>query len=177
VLGWDPAWGRADLPLWPAGDAQPAQAPAVDFARAEIDGRPAETGLPARRAAEPLLCDIAAAQGRGVLWRLAARLADAARLAEAPPPAPAALAPGLGWAAAARGALLVGAAQAGGRVTAFDRLTPTDAALHPRGLLACVLAALPADPAAPLKAVASLAVEGVDPCMPWRLTIREAAHA
>ena len=79
--------------------------------------------------------------------------------------------------AAARGSLLVGAAVEGGRVAAFARLTPTDAALHAEGALARVLAALPADPAAPLEALAAMAVEGVDPCMPWRLTIREAAHA
>jgi hypothetical protein len=173
ALGWDADWGRAATALWAPGDTVPP----VDFARTEIGGRPVETGLAARRAAEPLLRDIEAAQGRGILWRLAARLADAALLAEAPPPEPAALAPGLGWAAAARGSLLVRAEVAGGRVAAFARLTPTDAALHQEGALARVLAALPADPAAPLHAVASMAVEGVDPCMPWRLTIREAAHA
>lgn len=173
VLHWDADWGRAATALW----APDGAAPAVDFARAEIGGRPVETGLAARRAGEPLLRDIESAQGRGILWRLAARLADAALLAEGPPPAPAALAPGLGWAAAARGSLLVGAGVEGDRVAAFARLTPTDAALHPQGALARVLAALPADPAAPLHAVASMAVEGVDPCMPWRLTIREAAHA
>jgi hypothetical protein len=173
ALGWDAAWGRAETALWTPGD----RAPAVDFARAEIGGRAVETGLAARRAEEPLMRDIEAAQGRGVLWRLAARLADAARLAEGPPPEPQALAPGLGWAAAARGSLLVGAALEGGRVASFARLTPTDAALHPRGALARALAALPADPAAPLHAVASMTVEAVDPCMPWRLTLREAAHA
>jgi hypothetical protein len=173
VLGWDAPWGRVATALWTPCRA----APAVDFVRAEIGGGPVETGLAARRAGEPLLRDIEAAQGRGLLWRLAARLADAALLGEAPPPEPAALAPGLGWAAAARGSLLAGAEVAGGRVAAFSRLTPTDAALHPDGALARVLAALPADPAAPLQAVASIAVEGVAPCMPWRLTIREAAHA
>jgi hypothetical protein len=150
----------------------------VDFAAAEIGGGPVETGLAARAADHQLMAEVADRRGRGPVWRLVARLVDVARLAEGAAPAAFSPAPGFGVAEASRGTLVVrGATDGAGRVTAFARLTPTDAALHPRGALARALAALPADPAAPLAAVAALTVEGIDPCVPWRLTLREAAHA
>jgi hypothetical protein len=174
--GWDAGWGRVDLPLWTTGDSPP------DFARAEWRGGPFECGLPAVHAAHPLLAALAARQGRGLVWRLAARLADAALAldalaADAPPPAAASPEPGFGVARAARGAMLVRAAAEDGRVTRLDRLSPTDAALHPDGLLARMLDTLPSAPDAPLAAVVALAVEAADPCLACTLTLADTATA
>jgi hypothetical protein len=174
--GWDDAWGAVDLPLW-----SPAMG-APDPAGAGWQGRPAETGLTAVHADHPLLRAIAARRGRGLVWRLAARLVDAAAALDAlahdlPPPLPRALEPGFGMAQAARGAMLVQGAIAGGVVTRLDRLSPTDAALHPDGLLARALDTLPTVPDAPLAAVAALLVEAVDPCLPCKLTVADKAPA
>lgn len=174
--GWDDAWGAVDLPLW-----SPAMG-APDPAGGGWVGRPAETGLPALHAGHPLLMALAARRGRGLLWRLASRLVDAAAALktfadDAPPPMPQALAPGFGMAQAARGAMLVQGGAAGGVVTRLDRLSPTDAALHPDGLLARALDTLPTAPDAPLAAVAALLVEAVDPCLPHTLTVADKAPA
>ena len=161
--GWDDAWGAVDLPLWSPSMGVPDPDGAWG-------GQPAETGLPAQHADDPLLRALAAKRGRGLPWRLAARLVDAAAALDAlagraPLPAPVTLAPGFGMAPAARGAMLVQGAAVGGLVSRLDRLSPTDAALHPDGLLARALDTLPTDPAAPLAAVAALLVEAVDPCI------------
>jgi hypothetical protein len=175
---WDSRWGRAELPLWSPGE----RLGAVDWAAAEIDGRPVETGLAACVAEAGLMREIEARRGRGIAWRLAARLVHAARLLEAlaegdPGPAPASPAPGLGVCAAAHGAVLLHVEAEGDRVRRFDRLSPTDCALHADGLLRRVIATLPASPAAPLAAVAALALETVDAALPTRLVLAEPATA
>jgi hypothetical protein len=170
--GWEPRWGAVTLPLWPA-----LSATALDMTRAEWQGAPFETGLPAIHAAHPLLRAIAARHGRSLVWRLAARLVDAGAALEAlagraMPPAPRSLAPGFGAAHAARGLMLVQGRVENRRVAAMSRLSPTDVALHPEGLMARALATLPAAPDAPLEAVARLIVEAVDPCLPSRIHFR-----
>lgn len=168
--GWDAGWGRVVLPLWTPG------APAPEFSQAAGCASPVETGLVARHVADPLLVGLEARGGRSLLWRLAARLVDAAEAlgalaADRAGPEPRTLAPGVGMAQAARGAMLVRAAAGDGRVTRLDRLSPTDAALHPDGLMARALATLPEGRDAPLAAVAAMVVEAVDPCLPYTVTL------
>jgi hypothetical protein len=175
--GWEPRWGAVTLPLWPG--LSPS---GLDLARAMWHGAPFETGLPAIHAAHPLLRAIATRQGRSLVWRLAARLVDAAAALDAlagraPLPAARALGPGVGVAPAARGTMLVQGQLERGRVTALARLSPTDVALHEDGLMARALATLPAEPDAPLEAVARLVIEAVDPCLPYQLAFAPAAAA
>jgi hypothetical protein len=174
---WDSRWGRAALPLWRPGDGWSE----IDWDHAEIDGGPVETGVAARTRDSDLMREIEARRGRGVVWRLAARLADCdrilAELACDEFEEPRRLAPGVGAAEAARGALLVRAVERDGCVESFERLSPTDCALHHEGVLTRVLDTLPRRADAPLKQVAALALESVDPCVPCRLDMREAGHA
>lgn len=163
---WSPDWGKVRLPLWPG-----LSAAGIDFARAEWRGGAFESGLPALHADAPLLVAIAAKQGRSLVWRLAARLVDAAVALDAlagraAAPVPRALGEGVGAAPAARGTMLVRGTLEKGRVTGLSRLSPTDAALHEDGLLARMLATLPAEADAPSMAVAALMVEAADPCLP-----------
>ncbi len=161
---WDLDWGRVDGPLldvaappdWPA----PLQA-----------GLAVENGPACRMADSSLLREIAARRGHGLLWRMAARLVEAARLlGQAAPEALAA--PGV--ANAARGAMYVRAGLGGAGVERFERLSPTDFALVPGGLLAAALDTLPDAADAPLEPVARMLVETVDPCVPTHL---EVGHA
>lgn len=175
---WDARWGRADLPLWRAGD--PVEG--IDWREAEIDGATAETGVAARMADAHLMREIEARRGRGVAWRLAARLTDAARLlaalrGEAPLDAAMPLSPGVGAAQCATGVVLARGALTDGRVTGFDQLTPTDFALHPCGLLHRMLGSGPHALGAPAMRVAALTLEAVDPRLPTRLVIETEAPA
>lgn len=168
--GWDPAWGRVALPLVPARlDLARLDPARLDLDRATLDGRAAEPGAAASHAAHPLLVDIAERLGPGPVWRTAARLIAAGRLAAEPDPERAGAARRMGEGAAAalsaRGALWVRAARDGDRLAAFARLAPTDLVLHPNGLLARALVTLPAEPDAPLAEIARALVAVADPCV------------
>lgn len=167
---WDSRWGRADVPLWRPGDP----CGGLDWREAEIDGHPVDTGLAARMADADLLRGIEARRGRGILWRLAARLADCDRLLSgltgaAPLDEATTIAPGIGAAPSATGLVLVHAELERDRVSLFEQMTPTDCALHPRGVLNRMLASGPHSPDAPVVAVAALTLEAVDPRAPCRL--------
>ena len=171
---WDSRWARAATPLWRPG----APFVEVDWLAAEIDGRAVDISTAARVAEHDLMREIEARRGRGLAWRMAARVVDAARLIDgladgSVDETPRALAPGLGVAPAARGAMLVKGAAVDGRVAALARLSPTDCALHPHGVLALSLAALPRRRRAPVAAVAALTVECVDPCLPHKLILED----
>jgi hypothetical protein len=171
---WDARWARADLPLWRPG----APLFGVDWHAAEIGGGPADVSVAARVADHDLMREVAARRGRGLAWRLVARLVDAQRLIEGLPggsrdEVPQALDLGIGVAQAARGAMLVQAAVQDGRVVALARLSPTDFALHPHGVLAASLDGLPRGRRAPLQRIAALAIEAVDPCIRHRLVLEE----
>ena len=171
---WDSRWGRATPPIWRPG----LPFVEVDWLEGEIDGRPVETSVAARVADDDLLREIEARRGRGILWRLAARIADAARLLEelpdgAPSATPVEIEPGLGAAPAARGTMLARGVVERGRVTQYARLSPTDCALHPHGLLAHVFDSLPRRGRTPLERVAAFALESVDPCLPYRLVMED----
>lgn len=175
---WDARWGRAVLPLWSSDHPLGA----VDWAGALIDGAVTDTGVVARVAETDLLREVEARRGRGIVWRLAARVADATLLLDrlrnrnydglAVP-----IRPGIGAALAPSGTLLVEVEQEGGVVSRYQRLSPADFALHPGGLLHKVLGTMPRRSRAPLGVIAALAVESIDPAMPTRLTVPQQAAA
>ena len=164
VAAWTPVWGLADLP--PLEVDTP-----VDWVDASGDGGPVENSAAARAAPSRLMREIAEQRGHGPLWRMAARLVEVDQIlsGQALP----ALAK-RGVAQAARGAMMADAGVEGGRVTFFRRLSPTDFALAPGGLLETAFASLPGDPSAPLEQIARMVLETIDPCLPTELEIVDA---
>lgn len=156
----------ADPPLLPP-DARGAPAPAA--------APPHETGSWTRRGAPP---------PRHALDRLLARLAEIARLAQAPTPTLelGALAPGagrgIGWCEMARGLLVheLELDAAGTRIAAYRVLAPTEWNFHPRGVAARALALLPAD-AARAAPVCALIACALDPCVAYRIDTDAATEA
>jgi hypothetical protein len=175
---WDGRWGRADLPLWRPGE----RVGGVDLDEAELSGAPFEMSVAARVADTWVMREVEARRGRGVAWRLLARLVDADRLLrglreEGPLEGARALGPGLGAAEAGGGAIIAEGALRGGRVTGLRILTHSDCALHPAGLLRLMLDTAPNDRAAPVEAVASMILEAADVRAPTRLVIDRAERA
>jgi hypothetical protein len=179
---WDSRWGRAELRLWRVGEPFAE----IDWAEAEIDGEPVETSVAARLARDGLLRGIegggggggGARRGRGLAWRLAARLLDCHRLIEglagrAPLDAPVSLSPGIGAAPSASGVILAYGALCRDRVEAYEQLTPTDTALHARGLLRGMLDRAPVRANAPVAAVAAMTLEAADPRVACRIVWAE----
>lgn len=173
---WDGRWGRAELPLWsperPLG--------VLDWDEALMDGEPFEVGLPARVADTDLMREAEARRGRGIAWRLLARLVDSVLLIERLRKGDfeglvQRIAPGIAAAQVANGTLLVALDMVDGAVARYRRLAPADFALHPRGLLPRVLAHLPCRTRAPIGTVAGLAVESVAPAIPARVVLDVAA--
>ena len=169
---WDGRWGRAAMPLW----SMETPLGVLDWNEAVMDGQPCETGIAARVADSDLMREVEARRGRGIAWRLIARVADAAalidRLAQRQFDGLAKqVAPHVGAALGHNGTVLVELDAAAGCVTRYQRLSPTDFALHPRGLLRQTLNALPKAARPGLEAVATLSVEAVDPGLPTRITL------
>jgi len=159
---WDGHWGQADLP-----EFVPARP--VEWDRATQGGRPVENS-PAGRARSDLLAAIAERHGKGIVWRIAARLVEVERLLAGEPAGD----PAKGAAEAARGTLLVrGEGDADG-ISAFERLSPTDFALAPGGLLETALATLPLEADAPTGRVARFIVETIDPCVATEIEVADA---
>ncbi|MGB1027221.1 MAG: hypothetical protein ACPGYL_11740, partial [Rhodospirillaceae bacterium] len=162
---WDPAWGRtaSDLPL-----LDPTEEP--DWPKATQNGLVVENSVAARMADALLMQEIEARFGRGPLWRMTARLVDLDRL----------LSPGVqlshpraGVIEAARGWMLVRGFAVENQVTGFQRLSPTDFALLPEGLLAQTMASLPCRADIPLPRLARLVLETIDPCVMTELSWSE----
>lgn len=126
-----------------------------------------ENSAPGRRAGHPLLRAVEARDGRGPLWRLLGRLADAEAVLAGDLP-PVHLQDGVAIAPAARGQYALRIDTAGGLVTGLQRCTPTDHMLAPGGALERALAAS-------RPALAPLIIALHDPCVPVR--VKEAAHA
>ncbi len=171
----DARWGRADLALWtPACGTN-----ALDWGSADCAGAPVEAGVAARVCDSDLPRAIEARRGRGMVWRMVARLTDVARLIRAardgvgaPPLSPA---PGVGVALSARGPVLLRARlRADGRVATLERLDAGAFALHRGGALAQALTHLPHRDAAQLRMAAKLVIDSVD-VGPVRLEIAESA--
>ncbi|MBN8185410.1 hydrogenase expression/formation protein HupK [Salipiger thiooxidans] len=155
--------------LFAPGEAVSGVLPGVRFDTIWARGAQ-ENSVAARHAAHPVMRHIEASHGRGPLWRATARLYDIAAVARGILPAieardARALVP------AARGAYAIHIVAEDGRVTAFDRVTPTDALLAEGGILARSLATLPEEKTG----LGALLLDILDPCSPVSLTeVRDA---
>ncbi|MBL9056027.1 MAG: HupK protein [Rhodobacteraceae bacterium] len=126
-----------------------------------------ENSAAARRADHPLLRAVEGTHGRGPLWRLLGRLADAEAVLAGDLPE-VRVKNGVAIAPAARGQYALRIDTAGGLVTGLQRRTPTDHLLAPGGALEQALAAS-------RPALAPLIIALHDPCVP--VTVKEVAHA
>lgn len=190
-----PTLGRSDVALMPAPRREallvsvlPAMRDNPGFERApDWAGFPVETGALARMQTHPLVASLRARCGNAVPARMAARLVELTTLlghlsgthadAGAVPWIHAfAPKPGEGVAAVqtARGLLLHRVQLAGGRVTGYQIVAPTEWNFHPEGPLTRGLAGLVADDAATIERQARLAVQALDPCVACNV---EVAHA
>ena len=160
---WDQGWGRADLPVLDA-------AKSVDWDSATQQGRAVENAPASRMKDSALLEAIASNWGHGPIWRMAARLVECADLLHGQDCEPAAD----GMAQAARGVMMVNARAGDDGLSAFRRLSPTDFAIVPNGVLETALASLPTEKDAPLEQVAKLVVDTVDPCIATDLEVTHA---
>lgn len=160
---WDAGWGRADT-------TQLDLAGPIDWETATQSRQAVENGPASRLAGAALLDDVGKRRGHDMLWRMATRLVEVDRIlgGEA---APALAATGV--ANAARGAMLVDASVTENRVTSLRRLSPTDFALAKGGVLETALSTLPAEADAPLRTIAQMIVETVDPCVATQLSFAE----
>ncbi len=186
-LGWS---GLAAAPVGLLGETDAAEldrrlaGPDADafIARPTWDGGPRETGALARVAGTPLIADLMARQGNGLLTRLAARLVELAGLPGRLAEALANLAPatpmagpqimegsGIGQVEAARGRLVHRVEIDAGQVRGYRILAPTEWNFHPDGVLARGLLGLTAGPE--LSALVGLLVEAVDPCVGYALEL------
>jgi hypothetical protein len=151
------------------------------------DGQPAETSPLTRIGTLPVVRDLRARLGCGVLTRLVAQLAETARLAagegvgEPAADTGAALRGGIGLAQvlAARGLLVHRVRLDGERVMDYRILAPTEWNFHPAGAVARGLQDL-ASRAEPgrLADLANLYITAIDPCVRFSLEIdrSEATH-
>ncbi len=164
VAHWEPVWASADLERFDVRRS-------IGWASATQGGRAVENSPAARMADAPLMREIEGRLGRGLVWRMAARLAELLSLCEAEPDS-ATVAPGM--ARAARGVMAMTGEVENGRVRRAARLSPTDFALARGGLIEQMLARLPAECDAPLEEIARLALAVADPCMPHQIEVADA---
>ncbi len=158
------AWGRTDTPLFDP------EVP-VDWDSGAQNGGPVDNGPACRVADVPLMQAVEERFGRGVLWRMTARLIEVERLLDGDAGE---VVSDTGISQAARGAMLVQARCDDTGVHDFARLSPTDFALMQGGVLEQALASLPGQAGAPLETVARMVIETVDPCI---VTQVETHHA
>jgi len=165
--------GEGLAPLLSVLDSQFAPGEAASRRLSFTIGRdePCENSPARRHARHPVMAGIEGERGRGPLWRIVARMLDAAACLGGWQPAARLVGPGVGEAPSARGLYRIAVGIADGRVTTLCRRTPTDDICHPDGALLSALATLPA---AKLH-LAPLVVECFDPCLPW--TVQETADA
>jgi hypothetical protein len=131
----------------------------------------AQENSPAMRVCDdPLMAQAEAIFGRGPLWRALGRVIDLDRLCAAPPLARR-HGPGLASVAAARGTYTLALTLSEGRVSALQRITPTDHLVASGGMLQLSLESLPAHKVS----LAGLVVDILDPCVP--VEFREVADA
>ncbi len=119
-----------------------------------------------RHSGHPVLQSLEITHGRGPLWRVTGRVIDAEACLSGTLPAPQLLPDGTALTPASRGTYAVRARSENGRVTAFDRVTPTDHLLAANGMLQASIATLPAAK----RSLASLVLDILDPCTPITLT-------
>jgi hypothetical protein len=193
LIGWLLATGQGGLgrctvaPLTPGVlAARLAQAGDGGAAAPTWAGRPYETSPLTRNLAEPLIADLVAAFGNGLVSRLAAQLAEVARFVapvlgddgagevaeEATPELARDPGAGLGLVEAARGLLAHRVVLAGEQVVDYAILSPTDWNFHPLGVVAQGLAGLCEEAGAIAEPLARLFVIAVDPCVAFDLARR-----
>jgi hypothetical protein len=132
-----------------------------------------ETGPTARHRKHALIRSTA---NHGLIARLAARLVDLCAALSAlqrneDAPALARVA-GVGWVDSARGRLVHYAELDGQeRIARYRILAPTEWNVHPRGLVAKLLAGIQADVPACVQRQARLVIQAIDPCVPATLHI------
>jgi hypothetical protein len=179
--------GLGAVPIHPLPELPPseldARLAAADADRfvAEPDwaGAPAETSPLTRGLSLALIGDLQQAYGNGLLTRVAAQLAELARLASgeslAEPAARRAGLPagvGLAQVPAARGLLVHRARIEGDRVVDYRILAPTEWNFHPRGVVCEGLGELARTlPAARIRPLANLYIAAIDPCVRCELDI------
>ncbi|WHZ34141.1 hydrogenase expression/formation protein HupK [Sagittula sp. MA-2] len=124
-----------------------------------------ENSVAGRWALHPLMREVERDFGRGPFWRLMGRVVELDALL-AGVRLPFRVTPdGEAFVPAARGCYGVSARTEAGRVTAFERVTPTDHLLAEGGVLDRSLAALPGRK----RGLAPLLLDILDPCVPVRL--------
>ncbi|MCK9532252.1 MAG: nickel-dependent hydrogenase large subunit [Gammaproteobacteria bacterium] len=194
-LGWQGLGGTHEAWL-PALDAEVLRArlamPGADafVAAPDWQGTHCETTALERQRRQPLVADLLANEGNGLLTRLVARLVELEdipkrlerdRLAlewdEAcgDSAAPVAGGNGLAQVEAARGRLIHYVEIARGAVRRFRILAPTEWNFHPAGVAAQGLLTLCGDDEAVLRRQAALWINAVDPCVGFHL--RRTVHA
>ncbi|MGE0080190.1 MAG: nickel-dependent hydrogenase large subunit [Thiohalomonadaceae bacterium] len=149
---------------------------------------PCETTALERQREQPLIAELLASEGNGLLTRLAARLVELARIpqllrqegeamAHAVPVSIGAADPGMGLAQveAARGRLAHYVEIAQGKVRRFRILAPTEWNFHPQGVAACGLMTLDGRDEETVQRQGALWLNAIDPCVGFRL--RRTAHA
>lgn len=165
--GWNPDWGRVDdIDIFEPHEP-------VDWPRPTQKGAPVDNSQASRVAETPLLRQIEARQGRGLVWRIAARLVEVDRLLQHKGEASSVTAHGA--ANAARGVMMVqGSITPDGRIASLARLSPTDFLIAPGGVLERALATLDKAGNIPLRNVAQMVVETIDPCVATELEVIDA---
>ncbi|MDG4552830.1 MAG: nickel-dependent hydrogenase large subunit [Candidatus Competibacter sp.] len=159
-------------------------------ARPDLDGAVHETGALARLWVHPLIADLRADHGNGLLTRWAARWVELdglltelrrqwVRLEEHPgspmEQTDAGVSAGFGFVESARGRLCHRVAVAVGKVTDYKILAPTEWNFHPEGPLARGLAgARVAEAGAPpVRRAVTLLATVLDPCVGFELVVEE----
>lgn len=153
----------------------------------DSDGQVPQTGALARWTQAPLLRELRAEHGCGLLTQLAARLFEVVAFVDAlrdavlalRPEAPARVPPltdgrGIGCVDTARGRLFHRVDMRDGRVARYRTLAPTEWNFHPRGPLARGLVGAPAGDVATTRRAIALLVNAVDPCVGIALEVSEA---
>ena len=133
--------------------------------------RAQENSVAARRAADPMVLAAERHWGRGPVWHAVARLADALAVARGDLPDAVLLADGTAVVPAARGSYALRVRASAGRITAFERRTPTDHLVAPGGALEGLLAAMGKSDASQVLLLSDI----LDPCVTVQL--REGSHA
>ncbi len=187
LLAESPLLGRSGIALMPAptrtsieDKVLAAMAHDPEYARAPTwDGAPVETGAIVRMRHHPLVAAVIERDGHTAGARMTARLAELAHLVASPAlPHAEGFAPaggqGVGAVETARGFLLHLVRIAGGRVSDYRILAPTEWNFHPQGALASGLAGLTGRDGADVQRLARLAVHALDPCVACSI---EVAHA
>lgn len=156
--------------LFPPGHACVPDLPLVDrasaFSREAVENSPA-----ARRATHPAMDFIEAMHGRGPLWRAMGRVIDLAMILEGDRPRPVPMPAGHALVPATRGVYALRVKMEDGVLRGLDRITPTDHAIAPGGIVEQMLAHLPLTRAR----LVPLLVALIDPCRP--LNVEAARHA